>query len=78
MSHILAGSGLIFRAQQEICDVHCFDPLIIFVYLFADIYGCLYIAKVYGYNRNTFFKSKVLRFISAKLFQQDNFDGLHH
>ena len=40
--------------------------------------GYFYIAKVYSYNRNTHLISKVLRFISAKLFHQDNFDGLQY
>ena len=42
LSCFLAGSGLIFCAQQEICGACRFDSLIIFVYLLADIWMSLY------------------------------------
>jgi hypothetical protein len=68
LSRFLAGSGLIFRTQQEIRNVHHPDPLVISAGIPANTGGV--IAKVYDYNRNTHFTPKVLRFISAKLLIQ--------
>lgn len=57
--------------------MHHLDPLVISAGLPANT-GVFLIAKVYSYNCNTHFTSKVLRFISAKLFHQGSFDGLQH
>jgi len=58
LSRFLAGSGLIFRAQQEICGACRFDSLIIFVYLLADIWMSLISPKYMVINAMLFLNQK--------------------